>query len=188
MGKQDIIDRILSDAQAEGDEIIKTAQAKAARILADADAFAKNETSETEQECKAFAKDLTEKKLAAARLECAKIALAEKRKVLDYIYAVALARLKTRAKEEGAAFYAKLLELYAEDGDVVYFSEDFDIADSVALLPVFQKKNLQVAKEREKIDGGMMLVGKKADKDVSFAALIQRDKEAHLAEIAAEIF
>ena len=188
MGKQDIIDRILSDAQAEGDEIIKNAQAKAARILADADAFAKNETAEAEQECKAFAMDLTEKKLAAARLECAKIALAEKRKVLDYIYAVALARLKTRSKEEGAAFYAKLLELYAEDGDVVYFSEDFDIADSVALLPVFQKKNLQVAKERAKIDGGMMLVGKKADKDVSFAALIQRDKEAHLAEIAAEIF
>ena len=52
MGKQDIIDRILSDAQAEGDEIIKTAQAKAARILADADAFAKNETAETERDRK----------------------------------------------------------------------------------------------------------------------------------------
>ena len=188
MGKQDIIDRILSDAQAEADAIINAAYDKAARVLADAEAYAKKETAETEQECSAFANDLMEKKSAAARLECAKIALAEKRKVLDYIYAVALARLKTRAKEEGAAFYAKLLEQYAEDGDVVYFSEDFDIADSVALLPVFQKKNLQVAKERAKIDGGMMLVGEKADKDVSFAALIQRDKEAHLAEIAAEIF
>ncbi len=188
MGKQDIIERILSDAQAEADEIIEAAKAKAMRILADADAYAKKETAEAEQECQAFAKDVMEKKSAAARLECAKIALAEKRKVLDYIYAVALARLKARAKEEGAAFYASLLERYADNGDVVYFAEDFDIADSVALLPVFQKKNLQVAKERAKIDGGMLLVGEKADKDVSFAMLIQRDKEAHLAEIAAEIF
>ena len=58
----------------------------------------------------------------------------------------------------------------------------------MSLLPVFQKKNLQLAKERAKIDGGMLLVGAKADKDVSFSALIQRDKEVHLAEIAAEIF
>ena len=188
MAKQDIVERILSDAQAEANSIIENANQKAAKILADAEDYAKRETTATEQECQAYAQDVMDKKAAAARLECAKIALAEKRKVLDYIYAVALARLKERATEEGVAFYGNLLEKYADDGDVVYFAENFDKADEVSSLPVFAKKGLSVGTTRAKIDGGMLLVGKKADKDVSFAALVAHDKEKYLAQIATEIF
>ncbi len=188
MAKQDIVERILSDAQAEANSIIDNANQKATKILADAEDYAKRETAATEQECQAYAQDVMDKKAAAARLECAKIALAEKRKVLDYIYAVALARLKEHAAEEGVAFYGNLLEKYADDGDVVYFAETFDKVDAVVSLPVFAKKRLSVGETRAKIDGGMLLVGKKADKDISFTALIEHDKEKYLAQIAAEIF
>ena len=188
MSKQEIIDRILADATAEANAIVAEANAKAAKILAAAEAFAKRETAETERECQEYAKDLMEKKAAAARLESAKITLQEKRKVLDYVYAVALSRLKETVAKDPLAIYAVLLEKFAEQGDVVYFPEGFAHVEAVAALPVFAKRGLQVASERANIDGGMLLVGEKADKDVSFASLIERDKEAHLAELAAEIF
>lgn len=188
MSKQEIIDRILADATAEASAIVEEANAKATEILAAAEAFARQETSETESECREYAKDLLEKKAAAARLESAKIALQEKRKVLDYVYAVALLRLKEQVAKDPLAVYSVLLEKYAEQGDVVYFPEGFAYVEGVSALPVFAKKGLQVGAERVSIDGGMLLVGEKADKDVSFTALIERDKEAHLAELATEIF
>ena len=188
MSKQEIIDRILADAAAEANSIVEEANAKAAQMIAAAEAFARQETSETERECREYAKDLLEKKAAAARLESAKIALQEKRRVLDYVYAVALSRLKEQAAKDPLAVYTVLLEKYAEQGDVVYFPEGFAHVEGVSALPVFANKGLQIGVERVNIDGGMLLVGEKADKDVSFTALIERDKEAHLAELAAEIF
>ena len=134
------------------------------------------------------AKDVADKKSAAARLESAKIELAEKRKVLDYAYNVALAKLKEYSEAEPQTFYAMLLEKYAEDGDVVYFAEEFDGVDAVAALPVFSTKKLTIASGRAKIAGGVLLVGKKADKDVSLTALIERDKELYLSQVASEIF
>ena len=188
MSKQEIIDRILADADAESSSIVAEAEAKASKMLADAEAYAANERAETKLECEAYAKDVMEKRQAAARLECAKIELAAKRKVLDYAYTVALSKLKERSLEEPTAFYAWLLEKYAETDDVVYFAKDFAYVDAVAKLPVFAAKSLTVASERADIDGGVLLVGKKADKDVSLAALIARDKELNLSKVAAEIF
>ena len=188
MSKQEIIDRILADANTAAETILAEANAKASNILAEADAYAKRETAETERECEAFAKDVLDKKLAAARLESAKIALSEKRKVLDYVYALALARLKEQAAKDPTAVYAVLLQKYAEKGDVVHFAKDFAHVEAVAALPIFGQLELRVSQQRVAMDGGMLLVGEKADKDVSFATLIERDKEGHLAELAAEIF
>ena len=188
MSKQQIIDRILADANAEAEAIVALANEKALKMLAAADAYAAKEREDVSRECEDYAKDVSEKTAAAARLECAKIALAEKRKVLDYAYEVALAKLKEYSLQDPLTFYAKLLETYADRGDVVYFPEGFSLADEVAALPVFSAKELKLATDRAKIDGGVLLVGEKADKDVSLEALIRRDKDVHLSEVATEIF
>ena len=52
MSKQEIIDRILADAAAEANSIVEEANAKAAQMIAAAEAFARQETSETERECR----------------------------------------------------------------------------------------------------------------------------------------
>lgn len=188
MGKQEIIDRIISDAEAAADLMIAEANAKAEELLAEAEARCKRETADTERECQEFAKDLQEKKAAAARLEIAKVLLSEKRKVLDYIYSVALAKLKEQSLQDPRSFYGSLLEKYAEQGDVVYFSKGFAFVDEISSLPIFAAKSLRIATEAADIDGGILLVGEKADKDVSLNALIEQDKERFLSSIAAEIF
>jgi V/A-type H+-transporting ATPase subunit E len=188
MSKQEIIERILSDANAQAEAIVKAANVKAAELLSAAEDYAKRESAETEAECKAYQQDLFEKRAAAARLEGAKIALSEKRSLLDYVYAQALSRLKSLPKEDMLSLYAMLLEKYAETGDVVHFAQGFPYVAEVTDLPVFAAKGLSVSSVPANVDGGMLLVGVKADKDLSFSALIAQDKEAHLSSLAAEIF
>ncbi|MBO5362718.1 MAG: hypothetical protein J6A46_00145 [Clostridia bacterium] len=188
MSKQEIIDRILFDAESQADSIIAAANEKADKIIAEAEAYAKRESEAVKAECDAYARDVSEKKAAAARLESAKISLLEKRKTLDYVYAEALERLKSLPKEDVLALYGALLKKYADDGDVVSFANGFAYVAEIKALPVFTEKHLALADSSVDIVGGMLLVGKKADKDLSFSALIERDKDAHLSEIAAEIF
>ena len=186
MSKQEIIDRILFDAESQADSIIAAANEKADKIIAEAEAYAKRESEAVKAECDAYARDVSEKKAAAARLESAKISLLEKRKTLDYVYAEALERLKSLPKEDVLALYGALLKKYADDGDVVSFANGFAYVAEIKAL--FTEKHLALADSSVDIVGGMLLVGKKADKDLSFSALIERDKDAHLSEIAAEIF
>ena len=188
MSKQDIIDRILADAQAGAESIIEQVNKKAGSILASAEAYSKKETEEAQRECNEYAKDVMEKRAAAARLEGGKIVLAEKRRTLDYIYSVALARLKELANEDPLTLYSVLIERYADWGDTVCLPVGFAYPKAVESLPAFEAKNLKLSPERVNIDGGMLLIGEKADKDVSFSALIEQDKDVHLAGIAAEIF
>ena len=188
MSTQEIVERILSDAQAEAERIVAAAQSKADGILAEASARAQAERRETEAEAAAFDKDIKDKRAAAARLESAKILLREKRKVLDYIYAEALSRLKALSKEDCLALYERLLEAYAEENDAVVLSENFAYEQELKAFPVIGERSLIIAKDRAPIAGGMLLKGEKSDKDLSFEALIEADKEAYLAQIAAEIF
>ncbi len=188
MSKQDIIDRILADAQAQAESIVEQANKKAANILAAAEAYSKKETEEAQRECNEYAKDVMEKRAAAARLEGGKIALAEKRRTLDYIYSVALLKLKEFANQDPLTFYSVLIERYADRGDIVCLPVGFAYPTAVEALPAFEAKGLKLSPQRANIEGGMLLIGEKADKDVSLSALIERDKDVYLAEIAAEIF
>jgi hypothetical protein len=82
----------------------------------------------------------------------------------------------------------RLLKEYAEEGDELYFAENFAFATEVKLLPVVQEKKLTFSSERLAIDGGVKLIGKRADKDLSFGALLASDRETYQAELALEIF
>jgi hypothetical protein len=82
----------------------------------------------------------------------------------------------------------RLLEDYAETGDRLYFAQNFAYASEVASLPVVKAKSLVVESERLAISGGMRLIGVKADKDLSYTALLEADKEEYQASLAVELF
>jgi V/A-type H+-transporting ATPase subunit E len=188
MSKELIRERILSDAQKEAEDILKNAEEKATAIIAAAELRAQKEKDETEKEVKEKSDSVYEKRAAAARLESSKILLAQKRNVIDSVYAFALERLVSLDKEQVVALSERLLEKFAEDGDEIFFAENFKYAKEVALLPVVNERNLIVSKDRVKIDGGFVLKGKKADKDLSYGALLKADRDEYQAELAREIF
>ncbi len=188
MGTQDIVARIISDANAEADELIKTAENRARDIVAEATAYAENVRKETERETEARADSVLEKRSADARLECAKILLTEKRKTLEAVYELAMQRLLALEKEDTLRLFSMLLERYAEEGDEVRFSQSFKYAKDIETLPVLARKQLTISNERLPIEGGMHLTGKRADKDLSYRALLTADKDENLAILAKTLF
>lgn len=188
MSKQEVVERILSDAKSEAEETLKAAKEKAAAMKSEALARSETLKRETEEEAKAYSLSVHEKKAAAARLESAKILLREKRKVIDRIYQLALARLIALDKETCLALSERLLMAYAEEGDEICFAENFAFADAVKILPVVLEKKLKVSSKRLPLDGGFKLLGVRSDKDLSYGALLAADREDHQAALALEIF
>ena len=188
MSKQEVVERILSDAKSEAEATIKSAEEKAAALKAAALARVETLKKETEEEMKEYALSVSEKKAAAARLESAKILLKEKRKVIDRIYELALARLVALDKESCLLMSERLLKEYAEEGDEICFAENFAFADEVKILPVVLERKLKISSQRVKMSGGFKLVGVSSDKDLSYEAILSADRERHQASLALEIF
>lgn len=188
MSKEAIVERILSDAEAEAAAIVKTAEEKAAAFVAEASDRAEKSRRESEAEVKKKAESIFERKAATARLDCAKILLSEKRRVIDVIYEEALDRLLAFSEEECLALTDKLLKEYAENGDEIFFAENYPYEAAAARLPVIAEKNLIVSPQRIGIDGGFRLRGVSSDKDLSYGALLAADRDEYQAETAAEIF
>lgn len=188
MGKQDIVDRIISDAEAEAEAIISAAREEAAHIIAEATDRAENDMKELCQAVDAKVKSISDGKAATARLDGAKILLGEKRKVIDEVYVRALKQLSAMGARDYLAFTQKLLVKYAEDGDEIIFSDGFPCAEEVSKLDVVKDRKLKITFGKTNVSGGFVLCGKNSDKDLSFAALLAADRAEHEAEIAAELF
>lgn len=181
-------DRILSDARKEAEDIVAAAEEEAKNLLANADACAEELYAESEAEIRERAKGIYDGKSAAARLDSAKALLQEKRRVLDTVYACALKKLNALSAKECCKLTERLLTAYAEEGDEIVFSENYPCAREVAELPVVREKKLTVSKKRAAVDGGFLLKGKTADKDLSYGALLAEDRELHQAELAEALF
>lgn len=188
MAKEAIVERIISDAQQEAQEIIAEAEARAAAVIAASSARAQEAKRETEQEVALRAKSIAEGKAATARLDSAKLMLGEKRRVIDVIYARALGKLLELGEKDCLALTEGLLKAYAEEGDEIVFAENYRYPEQAASLSVVRQKKLKVAFGRAKLDGGFCLRGTNTDKDLSYGALLAADREEHQAELAATLF
>ena len=188
MGKQEIVERIISDAEAEAAEILRTAQERADGIISEAQERAAVERAETEQEANGRAKRISEGKAASARLDSAKILLAEKRRVIEQIYERALKRLLDMNEKETLKLLQKLLLEHAEEGDEIIFAKNFAYIGGAAALSVVRDRKLTISTERVQISGGCLLRGKFCDKDLSYGALLNADKDEYQAEMAAKLF
>ena len=188
MGKQEIVTRIISDAEAEAAEIIRNAEERAREITDAAKARAAEDKAEAEAEALIRTKRILEGKAAVARLESAKILLSEKWRVMDEIYARAMQELLSLNERDSLKLLERLLNENAEEGDTIVLAKNFAYASGVEKFPVIKKRGLTVSKERADISGGCLLRGKKSDKDLSYSALLNADKEEHQAEIALKLF
>lgn len=188
MGKEEIVNRILSDAEAEAAEILRSANVRAEEIISAANARADRARAEAEEEANNRAKRLSDGKAASARLDSAKILLAEKRRVIDEIYACALKKLLELKESDTLKLLEKLLAEHAEEGDEVVFAKNFAYAEKASALPVIKERKLKISAECAEIAGGCVLRGTLCDKDLSYEALLSADKEEFQAEIALKLF
>ena len=187
MAQEDIVNAILSDAEKEAQEIIANAQRKAEETRKAAQNVADTLLRTAEAETQARAKAIADGKAATARLDCAKITLAEKRRVIASVYARAHEKLETLGEKEALSLLERLLKNYAQEGDEVVIGKRFIHRAAFEKLPVVSKLKLKVVTDAS-VSGGFILRGKNADVDLSFATLLAQDREEHQSEIAAELF
>lgn len=193
MSVESIVERIRSDGKTEAEAILAAGKRKAEETENGAKAEAERLRRETESDVEKRAAAVAAHFAATARLDVKKIMLAARKKAVENVYAEAKKRLIDLGEEETLALFNRLLCLYAEEGDAVVFADGFRYTEGVKLLPVFAEKKLKAVSDGAafagvKIDGGLYLAGKTADKDLSFDALLKADREENESRIAAELF
>ncbi len=192
MSVESIVEKIRSDGHAEAENILAAGRKKADDIVNEANREAEKHRRETEEDVERRVQAIAEHYAAAARLDVKKIRLAARKKAAESVYAEAKKRLRNLSEEDTLKLFGRLLSSYAEEGDSVVFADDFGYVDQVALLPVFLQRKLSVLKAEKAqgvhVDGGLYLVGKTADKDLTFDALLKADFEERQAEIVNALF
>lgn len=164
MNAEQVVEKILAEANAEAEKIRSEAHGKAdeeaSHLQAELEAFEK----ETRRLAQAAAEDKKARMLAAARMDNRKQYLAAQVELLDEVFEKAIERIQSLPEEDYQAFMAALMANAVETGDekILVGKKETRINDRVIkavnrqLGPGF-KGNLELASDRADIRGGFIL-------------------------------
>lgn len=195
MNAEQVVEKILAQANAEAKAILDQANAKA-------DAQQKQtqgELAEFEQQTQALARAAAEDKLrrmlAGARMAHGRQILAVKGEVLDEVFRKALDRLNSMPDDQYLTMMKKLMTRAIETGDEEVIvgknekriNEDFIKKVNRDLGTGF-KGNLRLGSQRSDITGGFLLSRGRVQVNVSSEVLIKQVRDSMELELAEELF
>ncbi len=195
MNAEQVVEKILSDAQTQAEKIIAEASEKASaedvRLQDELAVFQK----ETDRLAKAAAADRKLQKLATARMDIQKQMLVTKAGMLDDVFAQARSQINSLPDNEYQQLIASLMEKAAETGDeeVVVGKNETRIDNSLIKqinrkLGTGFKGNLHLASDRADIDGGFILRRGKIQLNVSTNVLLSQVRESLEMELSKDLF
>jgi len=195
MNAEQVVQKILADAQAEADGINAAADERCAEIDAklqkDLEAYA----GETQTLAAEAARDKIARTLAGTRMELRKEMLVVKRTLLDNVLATAATRVAELPDEEYQKLISGLMVKAAETGDeeVVIGRRENRITDKLVkdvnrLLGPGYRGNLRLARDRADISGGFILRRGKVQINASIEVLIDQAREQLEMELTNDLF
>ena len=188
-GQQKIIDKILSDATHDAGEMLSEALKKAEALVAAKQSEADAEYDLSVEEARKAGEEVVRRRLTVADLEVKKLLLSAKKQAVDEAFEESLKKLLALPKEEYTALVGSMIASAADDGDVVVISEN---DKNVLIKAVFDKISAKIGKKLTLSDtfgnfkGGVMLLGKGVDKNLTFEselALLRDEVEPEVAKI-----
>ncbi len=188
-GQQKIIDKILSDAKHDAGEMLSEALKKAEALVAAKQSEADAEYDLSVEEARKAGEEVVRRRLTVADLEVKKLLLSAKKQAVDEVFEESLKKLLALPKEEYTALVGSMIASAADDGDVVVISEN---DKNVLTKAVFDKISAKIGKKLTLSDtfgnfkGGVMLLGKGVDKNLTFEselALLRDEVEPEVAKI-----
>mgnify|MGYP004566590685 FL=1 len=185
-GKENIIQRILSDAEAKCNEMIASAEAQSERILRVAEEKSAADARESDARASVQAEDLIRNKLAATRLAARKYKLNVKQRLISECYAEAVKTLVDASDEKRLEFIGKLISRYAESGETVLVCQRDAKLVNQKFLDAFGK-NLTVG-SRHIAEFGVVLVGEGYEKDLTIEKIVQYSRLETEAKVSAALF
>jgi len=197
MEAEQVIEKILSDAEVEAEKIIKQ---KEEQISSEQKAFDK-QLSEYKKETDSLAKKAADEKqahlFAEARMKLAKEVLAEKRKILEALFEDAKKQLEKLPDEEYKNLMTKLMLKAVQTGteEVVVGKNETRInTDFISRInDTLQKKGgnkaeLKLSDEKQDINAGFILKRGKIKTNASVNVLLEEAKRNLETELAKDLF
>lgn len=169
MAKQELLDKIVGEAEERAREILSEAESKASDLRAAAAAERASLLESARKMAEGAAPETVKRRKAMAELESKKLVLKEKQEMISESYRQALAAIKASKKYE--ALLVKMILSAAEAGDqVIFAASDFDRVDRKKVVAEASKQggfNLLLSEDKGDFDGGIVLRGKDCDKNLT---------------------
>ena len=195
MEAEQVIEKILSDAKAKAETIVKEAEAKVAAEKAKADAQLADYRQQAETLAQQAAEDEKSHVLAAARMEAAQEYLAEKTKILDSVFERAERRLGELPDDQYRELMGRLMVEAVETGEEeVLIGKDESRIDQNFINEINGKlegdkqRKLKLADERHDLPGGFVLRRGKIRTNVSPAVLLEQARNDLVIDLAKTLF
>lgn len=197
MAVEQVIEKILSDAKAEAEKIIKEADEQINSEAENLDNQLKDYKKQTGSMAKTAAEEKEARILADARMQIAKQMLTEKREILDNIFEDAEKQLKKLPDEEYKNLMTKLMLKAVQTGteEVVIGKNETRIdADFINRINSrLQKENnkkaeLKLSDKKQDIAGGFILKRDKIKTNLSVNVLLEQAKRDLEIELAKDLF
>ena len=188
-GTKAIINRIIEDANKKAKVILQEATNDANEKISEANAWADEYNNTQTKAINKEAEDIVTRRMTVAELDVRKLTLGKKQQLVSKVFDSVLEKLINCDKKTYLSLVEKLLNENAEEEDGIVLSNDGVLSEAdVIKLDVFNKKKLSVIKGKGDFKGGVMLVGKVCDKNLSFEGLISEKKDYYVSEIAETLF
>ena len=183
-GKENIINKILSDADTKCQNVLDAARSQAQSIVDAAKAAIERDRTELDARIVATTAERISKRVATAELDGKKYRLNAKQQLIDKCYQLAYEQLLKQSDKERLAFVGSLISKYAEKGETVFVTEKDGKLVTQKFLDGFNMK-LKLGKKYVKADGGIVLEGEGYEKDLTLSrviAYVREQTEGRVAE------
>ena len=175
-GKENIINKILSDADERCAEIVADAERRAAQTVGAAEEAVKRDREALDGRLQAVLQEKLRNARANAQLDGRKYRLEVRQRLVTECYDEVHRRLAAMNEEDRLDFIGELLSKFAEDGEIVYVTK----ADSKGVTPAWLKgfdKNLTLGSKYIRAEGGVVLEGDGYEKDLTVASVVRYLRE-----------
>lgn len=183
-GKENIINKILSDADACSAAIVANAQSRAEELIAAAKQSVEVSKAALDARIAASSQEKLHNACANAELEGKKYRLFVRRQLITRCYEQAHKQLAQMNAEERLDFLGELISKFAEDGEKVYVTK----ADAPNVTPMWLKgfeKHLVLGDKYIRADGGLVLEGNGYEKDLTLGSVLRYLREQTEGKVAA---
>lgn len=190
-GKDTIINKIMSDADSQAEEILAQAKAKAEaqvkKALDESEALQADAAKKAED----AGSELITRRLTVAGLDVKKQMLAVKKELIDASFAKAESVLAGLEDDDYLKLISAMLAKSASDGDTVTVSANDKSRITADFIKKQSKKlgiSLTLGKEYGDFDGGIILTGGGVDKNLTLEVELKLLYDEIQADVAAILF
>ena len=195
MNVEQVIQKILADAQEEASNIKKQQEAKLAAENSEFDEKLADYNRQSEELATKRAQEKKSHMLAAARMKVAKEYLAEKRQLINEVFKEAEEKIKNLPEEEYLELMSKLMINAIDTGDEEIIIDPSEKRIDQRLIKQVNRElgpgykgNLRLSEETQEIGAGFVLKRGSIYKNASLKVLIEQAQKDLEIELANELF